>query len=290
MSKPSIIAVTNNKGGVGKTITAVNLAASFSHLGKKTLLIDFDGQANTTRWFGLRARVKDDSRSVSQGLLDESINIEDLIYHTQDPNLDVLASDMSLSDFAREQITLPNSGMLLEELLDRSDITHEIIIIDCAPALDLLFQNALNAAHYYLIPLKSEIDPLEGCENLFKEMLRIKKYNKQLFFLGFIITDYCKSLKTHEIIRIEIEKYALDIDQKLLGVIPRTAGASSSALENKPFLWVKNRTFKGTDEYLDVAKNLLPSLRGPRRGKAQPTPVADRVPFIKPQIVENRTN
>ncbi|MFK7822749.1 MAG: ParA family protein [Oligoflexales bacterium] len=287
MSKPSIIAITNNKGGVGKTISSVNLAASFCDLGKKTLLIDFDGQANTTRWFGLRARVKDDGRSVSKGLLDESLNVEDLIYHTQQKNLDILASDMSLTDFAREQITIPNSGMLLEELLDRSTLDHEIIIIDCAPALDLLFQNALNASHYYLIPLKSEIDPLEGCENLFKEMIRIKKYNKQLYFLGFLITDYCKAVKTHQILKGEIEKYASKIDHKVVGIIPRTAGASSSALENKPFLWVHNRSFKGTEEYLKVASDLIPNLRGPRRGKAQPTPQSENVPFIKPQLIES---
>ena len=289
MSKQSIVAITNNEGGVGKTISSVNLAASFAHLGKKTLLIDFDGQANATRWFGLRARVKDDQRSISKGLMDESICVEDLVYQTQDPNLDILASDMSLSDFAREQITLPNSGMMLEELLDRSEMKYEVVLIDCAPALDLLFQNALNASHYYLIPLKSEIDPLEGCENLFREMKRIKKYNKQLFFMGFVISDYCKSIKTHTILKDEIEKYAARIDHEVIGVIPRTAGASSSALENKPFLWINNRSFKGTEEYLKVAESMLKKLRGVRRGKAQPTPDDTNVPFIKAPLLETST-
>lgn len=287
--KTSIICIANQKGGVAKTTTAVNLAASWASFGQKVLLIDMDGQANATRWLNLRNLVKTyKNKTLSQGLLNSKIKVDDLVFRTHDPHLDVLASDMSLTRIAREKIATPNSGLMLERLLDRSDLDYDITIIDTHPALDLLFQNAMNVAHYYLIPLKPEIDPLEGCDYMFDDLEVIKEHNGTLHFLGFVVTDYDAKIKTHQVLLPEIQRYAKSIKHPVLGVIPHSGAVASSANNCEALIWRKD-ALPVTLAYKSLAEKILPELRGARRGAPQSSPKTRMMPdiFTRSDLIES---
>lgn len=278
--KLSIVCIANQKGGVAKTTTAVSLAACWAKMGLRVLLIDMDGQANATRWLKLRHLVKSsNNRTVSTGLLNPRIKVQDLVFRTTDPNLHVLASDMTLTRIAREKIATPNSGLMLERFLERSQMDYDVVVIDTHPALDLLFQNAMNVAHYYMIPLKPEIDPLEGCDYMFDDLEVIKEHNGTLHFLGFIVTDFDKNIATHRVLLPEIRKYAKSIKHPVLGVIPHSGGVSSAANECEALEWRKGN-LPARDAYQKLAQVILPELRGARRGVPQSSPKKGNTPDI----------
>ena len=287
--KTSIVCIANQKGGVAKTTTAVNLAACWAKSGKRVLLIDMDGQANATRWLNLRKLVKSfKEKTISNGLLNPRLKVEDLVFRTADSNLDVLASEMTLTRIARERIANPNSGLMLERFLDRSDLDYDIVVIDTHPALDLLFQNAMNVAHYYIIPLKPEIDPLEGCDYMFDDLETIKEHNGTLHFLGFVVTDYDAKIKTHRILLPEIQKYAKSIKHPVLGVTPHSGAVASSANNCEPLAWRKDN-LPVTAAYKALSERLLPELRGARRGVPQASPRAGLMPdiFTRSDIIDS---
>ena len=271
--KTSIIAIVNQKGGIGKTATSVNLAASFANSGKKTLLIDLDYQANATSNFGKVLIAKQDKKSLSSAIKDKK-SLSQVVLETEDPNLDIVAGDMGLSRVSKEKALEAGAVFILKKWLDTDEARqYEVIIIDTHPSLDLLFQMALTAAHYYLIPMFPEADPFDGLAYVFSEVKDIKdnSLNPQLFLLGVVITRFDSKNSTHNKFLSLIEEFTLENKIKIAGLIPNSAAIASSSSLKKPLLWHSPK-LNVTKAYMKLAKELLPELRGAREGRAQGVP------------------
>ena len=277
--KTSIIAVANQKGGVGKTATSVNLAASFAHLKRKTLLIDCDYQGNATAYLGLKKQSK--LKNLSEALKND-IPLENIILHTSNEYLDVIAGDMGLSKLSREKILEPGAYNLLKNFLDSEKLKeYEIVIIDTHPSLDLLFQMSMTAAHYYLVPVFAEADPFDGLQYMLEEVSLIKKsLNPPLYLLGIVITKFNTKNATHRKFYEYLQKYMDEVKINLLkAIIPESTAIASSSGAQKPLL-ANNPKLPVTQSYLELANELLPELRGVRQGRRQSTPILLKTPEL----------
>lgn len=276
--KTSIISVTNQKGGVGKTATAVNVAASYAELNKKVLLVDLDYQANSSSYLGLKQKAKNKQKTCSNTLL-KQIDLKRSILQTKKSNFDLLAGDMGLSKLSREKILDPGAAMILKQWLDANVINkYDVVIIDTHPSLDLLFQMAMTASHYYLVPMFAEADPFDGLEYMFNEITQIKLgLNKQLFFLGIVITKYDKKNSTHKKFLKLLNDFCADYKINIVGIIPDSKAIASSSSQQTPLIW-QNAKLPVTQAYLKLAKDLLPELRGARMGRTQKTPTITETP------------
>lgn len=275
--KTSIIAIANQKGGVGKTATSVNLASSYAHLKRKTLLIDCDYQGNATANFGLKKQSK--FKNLSSALRAD-LPLNDVILKTNNEYLDVIAGDMGLSKLSREKILEPGSYNLLKNWLDTESVKdYEVIIIDTHPSLDLLFQMSMTAAHYYLVPVFAEADPFDGLQYMLEEVSLIKKsLNPPLFLLGIVITKYNTKNATHRKFHEYLQKYMDEVKITLLKtVIPESTAIASSSGAQRALL-AHHPKLPVTQAYLELAHELLPELRGMRQGRRQGTPTISEMP------------
>ncbi|SMF80439.1 ParA family protein [Pseudobacteriovorax antillogorgiicola] len=276
--KTSIIAITNQKGGVGKTATTVNGAAAFTEIGLKVLLIDLDYQANATSYLGLKHKAKQKGRTASQALL-KDLPLDRVVSTTSNPNLDVIAGDMGLSKLSREKILDPGAAMLLKQWLESNSISkYDIILIDTHPSLDLLFQMAMTASHYYLVPMFAEADPFDGLEYMFNEISQIKMgLNKQLFFLGLVITKFDKANATHKKFLSLLEDFCKEHKIKIRGIIPDSKAVASSSSLQKPLVW-SNPKLPIAKSHIQLARELKPEMKGVRMGRTQKTPAIVETP------------
>jgi chromosome partitioning protein len=188
-----IIAVMNQKGGVGKTTTTVNLGIGFKNLGKKPLLVDLDPQANLTSSLGIPHRSLENT---IYELLKGEATFEQIVVHANE--VDLLPSAVSLSGADIELSSIPGREMLLKEALQERANDYDLIFIDCPPNLGLLTLNALTAANEIFIPIQAEYLPLEGVNFLLEtvEIIR-KRLNKNLQIAGVIITRYDSRKNLH---------------------------------------------------------------------------------------------
>ena len=199
-----IIAVANQKGGVGKTTTAVNLAAAIGEKGKKVLLVDLDPQGNTTSGFGISKR--DLSSSVYDVLMD-GLDAKEAVIKTQF-KVDVLPSSMKLSGAGIELVTVDNRHARLRMALNRLSDDYDFIFIDCPPALDLLTINALSAADTVIVPIQCEFFALEGLYELMNTIRLVKQhYNKYIDIEGVLLTMFDPRLNLTIQVVNEVKKY-----------------------------------------------------------------------------------
>ena len=199
-----IIAVANQKGGVGKTTTAVNLAAAIGEKGKKVLLVDLDPQGNTTSGFGISKR--DLSSSVYDVLMD-GLDAKEAVIKTQF-KVDVLPSSMKLSGAGIELVTVDNRHARLRMALNRLSDEYDFIFIDCPPALDLLTINALSAADTVIVPIQCEFFALEGLSELMNTIRLVKQhYNKYIDIEGVLLTMFDPRLNLTIQVVNEVKKY-----------------------------------------------------------------------------------
>lgn len=200
-----IIAIANQKGGVGKTTTSINLAASLGVLEKKVLLIDADPQANATSGLGI------DVEKVEFGtyqLIEHSIKAEETIVKTGSPNLDIIPSHIDLVAIEIELVDQEEREYMLKKAIEHLKDSYDYILIDCAPSLGLLTLNALTAADSVIIPIQCEYFALEGLGKLLNTIKSVQKiHNKDLDIEGLLLTMYDSRLRLSNQVVEEVQKH-----------------------------------------------------------------------------------
>ncbi|MBE6894500.1 MAG: ParA family protein [Ruminococcaceae bacterium] len=246
-----IIAVANQKGGVGKTTTAVNLAAAIGEKGKKVLLVDLDPQGNTTSGFGISKRSLENS--VYDVLMDD-MDAKAAIIKT-DFKVDVLPSSMKLSGAGIELVTVDNRHAKLRMALNRISDEYDFIFIDCPPALDLLTINALSAADTVIVPIQCEFFALEGLSELMNTIRLVKQhYNKYIDIEGVLLTMFDPRLNLTIQVVNEVKKYFPNKVYKT--TIPRNVRLSEAPSYGCP-INAYDKASRGAQSYDALAEEVI---------------------------------
>lgn len=247
-----IIAIVNQKGGVGKTTTAVNLSAGTGLKGKKVLLVDADPQGNTTSGYGI---AKKNASSTSYELLLGSVSAEAATIKTSFNGVDIIPSSMNLAAAEIDLIEVEHREARLKTALSRVREKYDYVFIDCPPSLGLITINALNAADTVLVPLQCEYYALEGLSQLIASIRQVKRlYNPTLEIEGIVLTMYDARLNLTNQVVGEIKKY---FGNKLYKTaIPRAVRISEAPSHGMPIQYYDARS-KGANAYNDLAKEFL---------------------------------
>ena len=248
----AIICIANQKGGVGKTTTAVNLAASLAVSEKRVLLVDCDPQGNATTGVGIdKAKL---THSLYQGLIG-AMDAAQLIMEGPLPTLHVMPSQVALIGFEVEMISDPHRAQALKKLLAPVTMDYDYIVIDCPPSLSLLTVNAMTAAHYVIIPLQCEFYALEGLGQLLNTYERIKGgLNPDLAIGGIVLTMFDRRTNLSQQVAEEAAKYFKSLVYKT--TVPRNVRLGEAPSFGKPIL-LYDAASTGAASYMDLAREVM---------------------------------
>jgi chromosome partitioning protein len=247
-----IIAVTNQKGGVGKTTTAINLGAAFGVLEYKTLVVDADPQANATSGLGI------DPKTITTNIYDCLINEVDprkLIIPTENPNLDLIPAHIDLVGAELEMINMPNREHRLKMALDKIKDEYDFIIIDCSPSLGLITVNALVSADSVIIPVQCEYFALEGLGKLLNTVKIVQgRLNEELDIEGIVLTMYDTRLRLANQVVDEVKTHFQELVFDT--IIHRNTRLSEAPSFGETII-MHDATCKGAINYLNFAREVL---------------------------------
>lgn len=250
--KAKIFSIVNQKGGVGKTTTVVNLAAAFAAAKKRTLVIDFDPQGNASTGFGVLQSQR--QKNIYDAMID-GLSMNDIIIPHKLPNLHIATSTVDLSACEIELANFENREFRLKELLDAIAYDYDCILIDCPPSLGLLTINALVASNSVIIPMQCEFFSLEGLSHLLTTLDLIKdNLNHDLKISGIVLTMHDKRNKLTEQVEIDVRNYLQD--KVFEHSIPRNVRLSEAPSHGVPGIIYDPKSF-GAKAYIGLAKEIL---------------------------------
>lgn len=251
-----IICVVNQKGGVGKTTTAINLSACIALSGKKVLLVDVDPQANASS--GLGITLDDDALGLYDLLMGEA-TLEQVTYSTEIETLKIIPSSVDLTGAEIELVSFENREKRLKTVLNGAEEDYEFILIDCPPSLGLLTLNALTVCQSVLIPMQCEYYALQGLSHLLKTLKLVKRsLNPDLKVEGILLTMYDGRTLLAGQVRDQVKKYFQEFLVET--IIPRNVRLSEAPSHGKPVVLYASRS-RGADSYVELAKEIISRTR-----------------------------
>ncbi|MFA6947313.1 MAG: AAA family ATPase [Pedobacter sp.] len=252
MALGKVIVIANQKGGVGKTTTAINLSASLAEYGQECLLIDLDPQGNTTSGLGFDKNAIE--KSIYHVLIGDT-PVSSVILKTKIEKLDIIPSNINLVGAELDLVGLENRELKLANILREYEASYKYIIIDSPPSLGLLTLNALAAADSLIIPIQCEYYALEGLTQLLKTVDLVKSnLNPSLAIEGILLTMFDSRLNLSEQVIAEIKKYFGD--KVFQSIVPRSVRLAEAPSFGKP-IFQYDKASKGAQVYLDLAVEIM---------------------------------
>ncbi len=248
-----VIAIANFKGGVGKTTTAINLAAGLKNLGKQVLLIDVDPQANLTQSLGVKEELENSIYTIlRKEAFGEEVKLIDAVVNAS--GLDLIPASLDLASAELELSSVYGREQILRQLLSPVK-NYDYILIDCPPSMGMLTINALVGSDYVLLPLQAEFLPLKGARSFLKHFELVKKLNPKLKLLGFVLTKYDERKKMNQQVKDELEKEFPK--GKVFKSLIRSNIALANAQEKGMDIFSYEKRSNGAIDYSKLTKEFL---------------------------------
>ena len=276
----SIVTISNLKGGVGKTVSVVNLAASYAQMGKRVLVLDMDPQGDATGYLGMEESAATQNKHLGEAI-DKGLPLDQIRLQTSVEGVDILAGTRELREIQKRMEGELDQHLLLDSLLSHKSVKdYDLVSIDTHPSEDCLLVSALYSSHYYLIPLFPERRTSNAVSTMIAFASKIRRLNPMLMLLGCIITKFDRRSATHVRFESVLREGSKDGNIRIFEtVIPSSSAVQGSESAEQPLILYKPNA-PAAIAYSALAGEILPGLKGKRQGKVpQPNlPAIEQIP------------